>query len=138
LTVSENVEVPLFYSGVPKGRRHERSREVLELVGLGDRARHVPAKLSGGERQRVAIARALVNDPLLLLADEPTGNLDSKTGQEILALFDDLHASERTILMITHDPQVARRAHRRIRVMDGRVAEDKESLDFGYSAEGGR
>jgi len=126
LTVAENVEVPLFYSGVPKGRRHERSNEVLDLVGLGDRARHVPAKLSGGERQRVAIARALVNDPLLLLADEPTGNLDSVTGQEILSLFDDLHSAERTILMITHDPQIAKRAQRRIRVMDGRVTEDVE------------
>jgi len=124
LTVIENVEVPLFYSGVPKGRRHERSREVLDLVGLGDRSRHVPAKLSGGERQRAAIARALVNDPLLLLADEPTGNLDSVTGREILALFDDLHAAGRTVLMITHDPGVARRAERRIQVKDGRVSED--------------
>jgi len=124
LTVIENVEVPLFYRGIAKGRRHERSREVLAMVGLSEREGHVPAQLSGGERQRVAIARALVNDPLLLLADEPTGNLDSVTGQEILALFEELHAADRTILMITHDPKVAARSERRVRVRDGRVLED--------------
>jgi putative ABC transport system ATP-binding protein len=126
LTVRENVEVPLFYRGVPKGRRHERSTEVLSMVGLSDRQKHRPAQLSGGERQRVAIARALVNNPTLLLADEPTGNLDSKTGEEILRLFADLHATERTILMITHDPKVATRAQRSVRVKDGRVVEDEE------------
>jgi putative ABC transport system ATP-binding protein len=126
LTVAENVEVPLFYRGVAKGSRHERSREVLAMVGLTDREKHRPAQLSGGERQRVAIARSLVNNPTLLLADEPTGNLDSRTGEEILRLFADLHATERTVLMITHDPKVAAKAQRRVRVKDGRVVEDGE------------
>jgi len=125
LTVLENVEVPLFYAGVAKGRRHERAREVLGQVGLAERAKHLPSMLSGGERQRAAIARALVNDPLLLLADEPTGNLDSRTGEEILRLFDDLHGTGRTVLMVTHDPRVAERTGRRVRVSDGRVREDE-------------
>ncbi|MHC4470486.1 MAG: ABC transporter ATP-binding protein [Planctomycetota bacterium] len=124
LTVLENVEVPLFYAGVPRKRRHEKSLEVLGMVGLTDRSHHRPAELSGGESQRVAIARALVNDPLLLLADEPTGNLDSTTGEEILRIIDDLHASGRTVLMVTHDPRIAERAQRLVRLSDGVIVED--------------
>jgi putative ABC transport system ATP-binding protein len=124
LTVLENVEVPLFYRGLPRPKRHVRAREVLGLVGLAARIGHKPPQLSGGERQRVAIARALVNDPLLLLADEPTGNLDSRTGEEILKLFDGLHAEGHTILMVTHDPKVADRTQRRVTIRDGRIIED--------------
>lgn len=124
LSVAENVEAPLFYMGASKSARRAKALESLELVGLGSRTTHRPSMLSGGERQRAAIARALVNDPLLLLADEPTGNLDSKTGHEILRTFDDLHEAGRTVLMVTHDPKVADRAERRVRVMDGRVVEE--------------
>ncbi|MCU0724922.1 MAG: ABC transporter ATP-binding protein [Planctomycetes bacterium] len=124
LTVLENVEVPLFYRGLPRPKRHAMAREVLGLVGLAARIGHKPPQLSGGERQRVAIARALVNDPLLLLADEPTGNLDSRTGEEILRLFDGLHAEGHTILMVTHDTRVADRAQRRVTIRDGRIIED--------------
>jgi putative ABC transport system ATP-binding protein len=122
LTVLENVEVPLLYAGVPRAEREDRSRRLLGAVGLAGRLDHLPAQLSGGECQRVAIARALVSDPVLLLADEPTGNLDSRTGAEILALFRDLHAQGRTILMITHDASVAAQAGRAIRILDGRIA----------------
>jgi putative ABC transport system ATP-binding protein len=125
LTVIENVEVPLFYMGVPKSRRHERSVELLEQVGLGGRLGHLPSQLSGGERQRTAIARSLVNDPGLLLADEPTGNLDSKTGEEILKLVERVSEAGRTVIMITHDPKVAERTDRRITLMDGRVVSDE-------------
>lgn len=124
LTVLENVEVPLFYAGVGRRERHERARRILERVGLGHRLTHRPSELSGGEQQRNAIARALVLDPPLLLADEPTGNLDTATGQSILSLLDDLHAEGRTILMVTHDPGIALRAGRTIVVRDGRVVED--------------
>lgn len=124
LTILENVEVPLFYAGVPRGKRHELSQEALKMVGLAGRVKHQPSQLSGGERQRAAIARSLVNDPLLLLADEPTGNLDSKTGAEILEVFDKLHESGRTIVMVTHDPKVAARTDRCVRLKDGRVVED--------------
>jgi putative ABC transport system ATP-binding protein len=134
LTVLENVEVPLFYAGVAKRQRHERSRAMLERVGLGDRVRHLPSELSGGERQRAAIARSIVNDPLLILADEPTGNLDSKTGVEILGIFEELHEAGRTILMVTHDPRVAERADRRVRMKDGRVVEDTGSVPRGARA----
>jgi putative ABC transport system ATP-binding protein len=127
LSVLENVEVPLFYCGVPRARRIERSRAVLDSVGLASRLSHRPAQLSGGECQRVAIARALVNDPLVLLADEPTGNLDTKTGADILALFAKLHASGRTIVLITHDPGVAAQAERRIRLGDGRILGEREA-----------
>jgi len=123
LTVLENVEVPLLYDAGGRGGRAERCRRVIDAVGLGHRLRHRPPQLSGGERQRVAIARALVRDPVLLLADEPTGNLDSKTGEEVLRFMERLHADGRTILMITHDAAVAARAGRVVHLQDGRVVE---------------
>jgi len=121
LTALDNIEVPLFYQGVPRRERRRRGQELAERVGLGARARHKPMELSGGEQQRVAIARALSNDPIILLADEPTGNLDSKTGQEILAVFDDLSARGRTLIVVTHDEAIASRTHRTVRMADGRV-----------------
>jgi putative ABC transport system ATP-binding protein len=124
LTVAENVELPLFYARVPARVRRQRSTAMLQRVGLGHRLTHVPSQLSGGECQRTAIARALINEPSLLLADEPTGNLDSKTSGEIMQLFDDLHSGGATIVMITHDPSVAARAARRILLRDGCIASD--------------
>jgi putative ABC transport system ATP-binding protein len=123
-TAQRNVELPLIYAGVKSERRRARALELLRLVGLEQRAHHKPNELSGGERQRVAIARALVNEPALLLADEPTGNLDSRTGQEILELFDRLHRNGHTILLVTHDPEVSKRAARIVRVRDGRIESD--------------
>ena len=122
LSALENVELPLHYQGAPDAR--DRSRAALASVGLAERAHHRPSQLSGGERQRVATARALVTRPALLMADEPTGNLDSKTGQEILALFDQLHAQGVTLVMVTHDPLVAARAPRVICIKDGMVDSD--------------
>lgn len=120
LSALENVERPLVYRGVaPKGRR-ERAREALERVGLADRIRHRPTQLSGGQQQRVAIARALVGDPAIILADEPTGNLDSASGRDVMALLKELHVQGRTIVLITHDPEVARQAQRQVRIQDGR------------------
>ncbi|MHC4982128.1 MAG: ABC transporter ATP-binding protein [Planctomycetota bacterium] len=124
LSAVENIEVPLFYRGVPRRLRHPRSRQLGELVGLGDRLEHRPSELSGGEKQRVAIARALANDPLVLLADEPTGNLDSHTSTEILEVFDELHARERTIVMVTHEDHVAAHAKRVVHLADGMIASD--------------
>jgi len=121
LSALDNIEVPLFYQGMPRHERRSHSQELAERVGLGDRARHKPMELSGGEQQRVAIARALANDPLILLADEPTGNLDSKTGAEILALFDDLAERDRTLIVVTHDPTIGQRTHRIVRMADGRI-----------------
>ena len=119
-----NVELPLVYSGISREERRERAMQALQSVEMGDRANHRPNELSGGQRQRVAIARALVNRPSLLLADEPTGNLDSKTGEEILRLFEKLHGEGQTILVVTHEKKVADRAHRVVAIMDGRVASD--------------
>ena len=124
LTALENIELPLFYQGISEKESHERGARLADLVGLGHRVRHRPVELSGGEQQRVAIARSLINEPLILLADEPTGNLDSKTGQEILNLLDQLNAQGKAIVMVTHDPNVASRAKRIIQMMDGRVHED--------------
>jgi len=123
-TALHNVELPLVYSGVTKEERRGLALQALKSVEMGDRAAHRPNELSGGQRQRVAIARALVNRPSLLLADEPTGNLDSKTGEEILRLFEKLHADGQTILVVTHEKKVAERAHRVVAIMDGRVASD--------------
>ncbi|HPC83940.1 MAG TPA: ABC transporter ATP-binding protein [Thermoanaerobaculaceae bacterium] len=119
----ENVEVPLIYAGVPRADRHRRARDMLERVGLGDRMHHQPNELSGGQRQRVAVARALVNNPSILLADEPTGNLDSKTGEEIMALFEQLNREGNTIILVTHEEDIAAHARRRIRLRDGRIVE---------------
>jgi len=121
----KNVALPLFYAGVSGRERQRRAMEVLAEVGLTDRAKHKPSELSGGQQQRVAIARALINDPAVLLADEPTGNLDTKTSADIMALFDKLHESGRTIIMVTHDENVARRARRIIRLLDGLIVADE-------------
>jgi putative ABC transport system ATP-binding protein len=119
-----NVTLPLFYAGMPAKERERLALERLTEVGIGERARHKPTELSGGEQQRVAIARALVNDPAVLLADEPTGNLDSKTSSEILALFDRLSAGGRTIIVVTHDEGVAKRSRRILRMLDGVIMSD--------------
>jgi putative ABC transport system ATP-binding protein len=119
-----NVELPLVYSGVSREERKERAMQALKSVEMADRSSHRPNELSGGQRQRVAIARALINRPSLILADEPTGNLDSKTGDEILRLFEKLHTDGQTILVVTHEKKVADRAHRVVAIMDGRVASD--------------
>jgi len=121
LSALDNIEVPLFYQGMHRRERRRRATALAEQVGLGQRARHKPMELSGGEQQRVAIARALANDPLIILADEPTGNLDSKTGLDILTIFDDLAARGRTLIVVTHDENIARRTHRVVRLADGRV-----------------
>ncbi len=120
----ENVEVPLIYAAVSRQERHQRARTMLELVGLGDRMHHQPSELSGGQRQRVAVARALVNKPSILLADEPTGNLDSKTGAEIMALFDELNRQGNTIVLVTHEEDIAAHARRVVRLRDGKILED--------------
>jgi putative ABC transport system ATP-binding protein len=119
-----NVELPLVYSGVPAEDRRNRALQSLRSVEMEDRAAHRPNELSGGQRQRVAIARALINNPSLILADEPTGNLDSKTGEEILRLFERLHARGQTIVVVTHEKKIAERAHRVVSILDGRVASD--------------
>jgi putative ABC transport system ATP-binding protein len=123
-TALHNVELPLIYAGVQKRERRERATEVLHEVGLGDRMGHRPSELSGGQRQRVAVARALVNRPSLLLADEPTGNLDSATSSEIMALFDRLYDSGQTILLVTHEHDIAAHAHREVTLRDGIVSSD--------------
>jgi putative ABC transport system ATP-binding protein len=127
-TALENVELPLVYAGVPRAERTERAARMLEKVGLADRMDHLPTELSGGQQQRVAIARALVTEPDLLLADEPTGNLDSHSGTEVLELFDQLNADGVCILMITHEDDVARRASRRMVIRDGEISELGEAV----------
>jgi putative ABC transport system ATP-binding protein len=124
-TARENVELPLVYAGVPRAERRRRAEEALAAVDLADRLHHRPNELSGGQRQRVAIARALVTRPSLLLADEPTGNLDSHTSAEILALFDRLHADGQTVILVTHEPDVAAHAHRILTLRDGRIESDR-------------
>ena len=124
MTAIDNVAQPLIYRGIGPATRREHAEAALGRVGLGDRMRHRPNEMSGGQRQRVAVARALVGKPELLLADEPTGNLDSRTAAEILDLFAQLHAEGQTVVIVTHDPNVAARCHRRVRLHDGRIAED--------------
>ncbi len=125
-TALANVELPLVYRGVPRAERRARAEEALRSVGLADRMHHRPNELSGGQRQRVAIARALVGDPSLLLADEPTGNLDTATGEEIMRLFAELHARGHTLVLVTHEPRLAARCPRAIRLSDGRIVADGE------------
>jgi len=120
-----NVELPLIYAGRAKKERRDRAREMLDLVGLGDRMHHKPNQLSGGQRQRVAIARALVNRPSIVLADEPTGNLDSKTGEEILRLLREIHARGNTVIVVTHEEEIAARSDRVVRLRDGRIESDR-------------
>jgi putative ABC transport system ATP-binding protein len=123
-TALENVTLPLIYAGVSKHERIEKAKETLTKVGLGDRMDHKPNELSGGQRQRVAVARALVNDPSIILADEPTGNLDSKTSRDIMQLLDDIHSSGNTVILVTHEEDIAQYAGRIIRLMDGEVESD--------------
>ena len=123
LTAEENVELPLIYQGVKKAERNERVQAAIERVDLGKRAKHLPTELSGGQQQRVAIARAIVTQPSLILADEPTGNLDSRTSSEIMDIFHELHGQGNTIVLITHDDDIAKQASRSIHILDGRVTE---------------
>ncbi len=123
-TAIENVELPLVYAGIRSKERKERAMSMLEKVGLSHRAHHTPLEMSGGERQRVAIARALVNDPSLILADEPTGNLDTKTGAEIMDIFKRLHEEGKTLIIVTHDPEIAGICERIVKIRDGRIVED--------------
>jgi putative ABC transport system ATP-binding protein len=128
----ENVELPLVYTGTRRQERRRRAQQALDRVGLADRSHHWPNQLSGGEQQRVVIARAMVNDPALILADEPTGALDSNTSDEILSLFEDLHRDGRTIVVVTHATEVAARAQRRITLHDGRIVEDEAASTKGF------
>ena len=130
-TALHNVELPLIYAGMPSKERQERARQALEKVELTSRASHRPNELSGGQRQRVAIARALVNDPSILLADEPTGNLDSKTGNEIMGVFERLHSAGNTIVLVTHEADIAAYAHRVVSIRDGQVERDVQRESVG-------
>jgi len=129
LTAQENVELPLIYQGMSAHKRHKRSAEVLERVGLLDRMHHKPTELSGGQQQRVAIARALAGNPSLILADEPTGNLDSKTGADVMRLFHELHEAGNTIVLITHDAKIAAQTPRAIHIHDGKVLEPMDESE---------
>ena len=137
LTVSENIDLPLTYRGVPAAERRERVRDALDRVGMWDRASHYPSQLSGGQQQRVAVARAMVGRPELLLADEPTGNLDSRNGGTVMELLQGLHEEGATICMVTHDPRYAHAAERTVHLFDGRIAEGAESRWGREREEGG-
>jgi putative ABC transport system ATP-binding protein len=128
LTVAENVELPLTYRGMPSDERGRRVQDALEKVGMSHRMKHYPSQLSGGQQQRVAVARAVVGDPLILLADEPTGNLDSKNGESVMELLRDLHRAGATLCMVTHDPRYARHADRSIHLFDGRIVEESVAV----------
>jgi putative ABC transport system ATP-binding protein len=128
LTVAENVELPLTYRGMPSSERGQRVQDALEKVGMSHRMKHYPSQLSGGQQQRVAVARAVVGDPLILLADEPTGNLDSKNGEQVMELLRDLHRAGATLVMVTHDPRYARHADRTIHLFDGRIVEESVAV----------
>jgi len=125
-TALHNVELPLIYNGTPRQERQRMAAQALEKVGLADRANHKPSELSGGQRQRVAIARALINNPSIILADEPTGNLDSKTGQEIMEIFYRLHKNGNTVILVTHEEEIARHSQRIIRLLDGEILSDEK------------
>lgn len=131
MTALRNVELPLVYAGVPRSERRDRAAAALARVGLAERLDHRPGELSGGQQQRVAVARALVTEPALLLADEPTGNLDSRSTHDVLGLFDELHAAGRTIVLITHEPDVAARAGRNLVIDDGLITEDRITTGVG-------
>jgi len=135
LTVLQNVMQPLVYRGLPAAERHRLAAEALDKVGLAHRLGHRPNQLSGGQRQRVAVARALVGTPSILLADEPTGNLDSKTSAEIMALFDELHSQGQTVVVVTHEADIAAHCERTIRVSDGRIVEDSKHPEIATSAQ---
>lgn len=135
LTTIENVALPLIYAGWSKKERDARAVEVLQQVGLGDRMKHKPNELSGGQRQRVAVARALVNNPSLILADEPTGNLDTKTSYEIMKLFEDIHANGNTLVVVTHEEDIASYTHRIVRMRDGLVESDSPNTNIRKAAE---
>jgi putative ABC transport system ATP-binding protein len=128
LTVAENVELPLTYRGMPSDERVRRVQDALEKVGMSHRMKHYPSQLSGGQQQRVAVARAVVGDPLILLADEPTGNLDSKNGESVMELLRELHRAGATLCMVTHDPRYARHADRSIHLFDGRIVEESVAV----------
>ena len=133
LNVFENVELPLTYRGMPSTERKQRVQEALERVGMAHRVKHYPSQLSGGQQQRVAVARALVGDPAVLLADEPTGNLDSKNGEAVMDLLGDLHRAGSTIVMVTHDPRFARHAGRTIHLFDGRIVDEATAADLALN-----
>lgn len=137
MSALENVALPLLYSGMDKEERLEKASGVLDIVGLGDRKLHKPNELSGGQRQRVAIARALVNDPAIILADEPTGNLDSKTSYEIMAMFEKIHNNGNTVILVTHEPDIAEYAHRIVRLKDGMLESDVLNANVRRVVQGG-
>jgi putative ABC transport system ATP-binding protein len=138
LSVYENVELPLTYRGMRAAERKERSMKALERVGMGHRAKHLPSQLSGGQQQRVAVARALVGEPSILLADEPTGNLDSRNGEAVMELLRDLHRAGSTICMVTHDNRFARHAERTVHLFDGRVVSEEEAAQAAAEASAGK